>query len=464
MNHKLRDYQIDAVERITDRHRIILGDEQGLGKTVTALTAIKRLVGDSGGVLVLGPKVALGTWKDEVRKWLNEDAMIYCGDDPPHVRKELWHRYQEEKPFLLVATYAMIEEIANQQAGWQAVICDEYHKAGLMNHKSQTYRKFKRLRYRFFIPVSGTPVRKGPQDLFAPLSLIDPYRFKSYWTFVNKHCIRIDDTFGYTIEARPKSPREFAEMLKPYLIRRTKKAVLKDLPPKTRQPLHLTMTPKQRRMYEDLAYHNMLHISDTRTIVCPNEAVKIIRLRQLLVSPQILGLKEKGAALEALPELIADSFDAKRPVAIFTPFKPGVECIERTIKEAKLTQKVYKIHGDMKIPARETANAFQQEEDHRKVIVYTTTSGMSWDAYSASNAFVIGAEWTALDNVQAEDRIHRLGQQECVNIYYFIHDGTIDEAVMLRLDERQMASNWVLRTEDMLRLVEQQRQQGTIRK
>jgi len=246
-------------------------------------------------------------------------------------------------------------------------------------------------------------------------------------------------------------------MLEPYLIRRTKKKVLKDLPPKIRQPLHLRMTLKQRTMYENLAHHNMLPITDTSVMVCPNEVSKIMALRQLLVSPQILGLSEKGAALEALPELIADSFDAGRSVAIFTPFKLGVECIARTIKEAKLTQKVFRIHGGLKTPAREVANAFQQEPGHQKAIVYTTTSGMSWDAYSASNAFVIGAEWTALDNMQAEDRLHRMGQTNPVNIYYLIHEGTIDEAVMQRLDERQMASNWVLKPEDMLRFIEDMR-------
>lgn len=457
MELKLRGYQQRAVDTIINRHKIILGDEQGLGKTATALISTKKLVQGVGGVLVLGPKVALGTWKDEAHKWLNEDAVIYCGDDPPTAREQLWHGYQKEKPFLLVATYAMIEEIIKRQAGWQAIICDEYHKAGLMNHKSQTYKKFRKLHSRYLILTSGTPIRKGPQDLYAPLSLIDPYKFKSYWAFINTHCIRIDDTFGYTIEGRPKDPRGFAAMLKPYLIRRTKRAVLSDLPPKIRQPLHLSMTPKQRRMYDDLAYHGMLPVSDTQTIVCPNEAVKIMRLRQLLVSPQVLGLKEKGAALEALPELVADSFDAGKAVAIFTPFKLGVECVARTIKEAGLTQKIYKIHGDMKNSAREVANAFQAEKSHKKAIVYTTTSGMSWDAYSASNAFVVGAEWTALDNAQAEDRLHRLGQQNSVNIYYLVHSDTIDEAVMLRLDERQMASNWVLRTEDVLRLMEQQR-------
>lgn len=457
---ELKDYQRVAVERIVQRQRIIVGDERGLGKTATVLTAIKRLLGDIGGqALVFVPSVGLGVWQDEAMKWINEHAIIYSGEDPLHIRKIIWEEFKDTKPFLLVATYPMAKEIYERQVGWQALICDEYHRVGLMNHKSATHKMIRKFRTRIMIPITGTPVRKGPQDLFAPLNLIDSFAFGSYWQFIGKHCIRINDTFGYTIEDKPKNPREFNAMLKPMFIYRTKKAVLKELPPKTRAPIKLRMTPKQEQMYNQLWDTLVMKVDDNKTIVAPNQAVKILYARQLLVTPQIFGSKEVGAAIPALIQNIEDEFDVKRSVAVCTPFKAGIPFIKEAI-EKKLTKKVYVIHGDIKTPARDVARAFQNNKDHDKVILYTVTSGMAFDAYEASTGFFVGYEWSAIDNLQAEDRMHRIGQLDPVNIYYFLHTGTVDEHVMSKLDDKTMAANWVLHTQEVLRRKEDSRAQN----
>lgn len=455
---RLRDYQQEAVDRLTERHRMILGDEQGLGKTAVALVSLLKQIRVGAQILILCPDVALGTWRRELKKWFGEDAptLIYSGRSKPHERRILWNEFVENKPVLLIATYAMIDEISQLQTMWQGIVCDEYHKAGLMNHKTQTFKKFKRLHSRYLVMVTGTPIRKGPQDLYAPLHLINPTKFSNYWRFVNTYCIVTKEYFGYTIEKRPKNPQQFVEMLKPYLIRRTKKKVLKELPPIERQPLYMQMTPKQAEYYEELAEHGVLE-TPSGLVLCANEAVKIIRLRQLLVTPKIFGFDEPGIGLKTLKEVVGDSFEGGRSVAICTPFKSGADIIAHEISQG-IADSVYTIHGDVKQDPRTIADAFQEDPRVRKAIVYTVSSGMSWDAYTASDCYFLGAEWSAIDNRQAEARLHRMGQEKSVNVYYMINEDTIDDAIVDRLDENIMASNWVLELDYVLDILKRRKE------
>jgi len=448
----LRDYQQEAVDHLVKQHRVILGDEQGLGKTLVSLTAAIKLCGDKPRILVLAPRVAVGTWVHELKKWFGMEALVYSGSSKPHEREQLWEKYQEEKPPLLVATYGMMHELQQRRRDWQCIIADEYHKVGLMNHKTPTFKRFCRFSSRYLFLLTGTPVKKGPQNLYGPLHLVSPHRFSTYWGFVNKYCMVIKDVFGHSIGPRPKDPIQFKEMLAPHLIRRTKKKVLKELPPLQRQAIYLDMNDDQRRYYNQLVDHGMIWTKDGTKIACPNEATKLMRLRQLLVSPRLLGLPELGGTIPDLLSLIEDQFDSNEPVVICTPFREAVDLITLSLKSK--TSKVYRIYGQMKAPASEVARAFQNEPTPQKALVFTISSGMSFDAYAASNVYFVGAEWSSSDNKQAESRIHRLGQEATsVNAYYLLYPGTVDDAIIKRLDENTMAQNWVLETDYMLSLI-----------
>jgi SNF2 family DNA or RNA helicase len=319
------------------------------------------------------------------------------------------------------------------------------------------FKAFARFRSRFLVLLTGTPVKKGPQNLFAPLHLVSPYAFPSYWKFINKYCIVTQDMFGRTIEPRPKDPKLFKEVIKPFLLRRRKKEVLHELPPLQRVPIYLTMTPKQQQYYEELADTGILN-TPNGIIACPNEAVKLLRLRQILVTPKIFGYSEPGAALNSLKEIITDSFDNDDPIAICTPFKIALDCIEEIIKP--LTPHLYRIQGGMKLPARTVADMFQKSKDRRKALIFTITSGMSFDAYAANRVVFVGAEWVSIDNAQAESRVHRMGQDKSVDANYMLYPDTIDDAILERLNENTMAANWTLEVDRMLALLEKQRKRN----
>lgn len=445
---KLRTYQKEDVDFIVNRRqgRVYLASDPGTGKTAEALTAMMELTQGLGKVLIVGTKVSLGTWSYEAERWFGLSSFIYAGT--PKKRKNIWNEFNLSNSRLLIINYKMCKEVNSYNTNWSMIIADEIHKGGLLNHKTDTWEYFKEMQSRYLILITGTPVRQGPQDLWAPLHLLDAKRFPAYWPFVNKHCIVNKEMFGKTIEGRPKDVKAFNEMVFTYMIRRLKKDVLPELPDKLRQAIPMIMDEKQQKLYDDLLENMYLELPDKEILVTPNVATNIIRLRQLLVTPQIFGYDMPGIGIETLLELVEEEFDAGRAVGICTPFRGAVPFIVEAMRS--LTSQIFEIHGQIKKTAKEVSLEFQAVKTHKKIIVYTVKSGMSWDAYTASTCFFLGAEWGAYDNLQAEDRLHRMGQTNNVHIKYLLCKNTVDDLVMARLDDKQMAENWILRPEEVL--------------
>lgn len=451
MDFELRDYQKKDVEFIVKQHKIIDGSEPGTGKTLVALTAAKDLSASS--ILIICPKISFGVWEQEALKWYNWESTIYTGT--PTQRTRIWKNFIVENRTIMITNYAKLAEVLNLRPNWHTIIADEVHQGGLLNHKTVAFKTFKKFKSASLMLLTGTPIRRGPQDLWTLLHLCAPRQFTSYWSFLNQYCIVLTDMYGQHIEGRPKNVPEYNAMLTPYFIRHTKKAVLKDLPDKTRQAIPLELEKEQKRMYVELVNTMMTEAANGNYIVTPNLMTQTLRLRQLLIAPQMLGAKESGIVIEALCDMLIDEFESGRAVTICTPFRQAIPYIiiaisKRTEKEYGVPVPVYQIHGQIREPAATIAQKFQDYASNKKVLIYTIKSGTSFTAHSASTCFFLGYEWSAIENLQAEDRIHRIGQINKVMVYYLLVKGTVDEIVMHKLDEKQMAANWILEPAKML--------------
>lgn len=442
---KLRDYQLEDVKFMCQNGRVYNTNEPGLGKTIETLTAAKQL--RSRHTLIIGPKVSLGVWQSEALLWHDEESMVYAGT--PKKRKQIWEAFIYSPCRILISTFKMMEEISMLQKEWDTIIIDEIHLAGLLNHASLTFRQCRMLQSTNLFLLTGTPIRRGPQDLWTALYLLDKKAFPSFWAFVHTYCIVEQGLFGKEIGNKPKDPVRFKQMLKPYLIRRRKQDVIAELPDKIRSAVPLEMSNTQRKIYEQLVKDMMADLPNGDMIVAPNMATVIMRLRQLLVSPSILGGGELGVAIEALVELIEIEFEAHRAVVVFTPFRSIIETLDKYLT-IRLNATCFQIHGKITELANTVASRFQAHTNHRKILIGTISTGVSYTAHSASTAFFLGCEWGADRNKQAEDRIHRIGQKETVFIKYLVFKDTVDDLVMQKLNQKQGAEDWILRTEDVI--------------
>ena len=452
---QLRPYQREGIEIMKQRRHNLNFDDMGLGKTVstlwTALYKSKGYIAEQQNktekyphmILVVCPTKALYVWKNEIDNWFGYTSIIYTGT--PKQREKLREGMFGESLFV-ITTYGMLKEL--QGYSWLGIIADEIHEAGLLNHKTKTYDNFSKFYNKIIwsFLLTGTPIRQGVIDLYAPLHLVDGKVFQNYWQYVNKYCIVIDTPFGKEIQRNPKDIANFRITLNHYMIRRLKSEVLKDLPGKQRNVIPLSMTKKQAKAHQDIL-EEFIYNDDDTLVVTQNAMSAMLRARQILVTPRLLGIDEDGAALEYVAAEGKNLLENNRPFVVFTPFRQAIPIIADVIKEMGLATKIYTISGGLK-PSEfaQQWEGFQNNPSMNKVLICVIKSGASFHATTASDCFFLGYEWDFNLNSQSEDRLCRLGQKNFVNCNYLLHENTVDENVKERLNSKADASNWIVGT------------------
>ena len=457
----LRDYQRAGVAFLCAHPRCGLVDEPGLGKTIQVLAALAKT--KKLPAVIFAPRSALGVWRDEIRQWLGEECyehtLLYRGT--PVQRAKLQKSFKDT--WFVITTYRLVAELVELLptfSNWQTVVCDEYHLAGLLNHKTATCKQMKKLvtgAHTNFYALSGTPFTKGPQDFYATLNIFaqGTGRFKSYWAFVTEHCLVTVNVFGYNeICSRPMHPERFREMLAAYFIRRRKSEVLEQLPDKVRQMIPIEMSKRQAQLH-DILTTEMIAEWDNICVTAFSPMLLLLRSRQLLVSPKCLSTEDKdyGAGIETLTEMLENDFLDGNSALIFTPFKAGVAAITEHIKAHLPNTAVFEIHGDMKNLPSDTAKAFQEVKRANKVIVSTIKAGTAWTATDASIVYFLGYEWSNNDNVQAEDRCHRIGQSKNVQCRYFRYEDSVDMVVLNKLLSKELGNAAILDPQRFLEIL-----------
>lgn len=440
---ELRKYQREGIDFLVRQGRAILADEQGVGKTVQALVAARVLVPKGQGrILIVSPKSAAGVWIDEIAKWLGEEGLTYQGTSRAY-------DVLDNAP-IVITNYSLLKEVFERHPHWSLIIFDEAHKLRGWRplSKRSTYKFLNRgsSKYKFFL--TGTPIFSNAGDLWPLLHQIRPDVFKSYWAFVEQWCHIDNNGFGNVIIGTKNSRSLHAGLKKHgFMIRRLKKDVMPELPPKTRMEWSLEMTPMQAKDYTRLAKDMMLDFDD-HTLTVPNKIALVLRLRQLLVSPRILGLDYDGAAIDALREELSEANSAS---IVFTPF-PTAGLPVMMDAFAKLGRPIEVVHKDLNPEQlRMTINRFQHNVDKREPILLSSLLlGTSWTATRATQAYFIGYDWSPSNNFQAEDRLHRHGQKYATTIKYAMHHGTIDEHVMDILNNKVSIQKAILDPERFL--------------
>jgi SNF2 family DNA or RNA helicase len=300
-------------------------------------------------------------------------------------------------------------------------------------------------RYMFFL--TGTPVYASAGDLWPLLNLIDRPKFGSYWKFVREWAFVEYNGFGHTVSG-VKNPSALNALLRRdgYMLRRLKVDVLPELPPKTRMPVHIDMTPGQKAAYRQMAKDLVIEVEregGPGLLTIPSVLALFTRLRQLLVSPKILGLNLESAVLTALREELDDTDDA---ALVFTPYVAAFKYIAEALPHR---QKFYVHGGQTPEELSQNVNGFQAYQGP-KVLISSVLMGTSWTATSATLAYFLGYDWSPANNIQAEDRLHRVGQQNATTVKYFVHRGTIDEHIMDILDGKTRIARLILDLQKML--------------
>ena len=446
---ELRPHQVSGIDFLLQHNnRAILADAAGLGKTKIVLDVLFKQ--QNYPVLVVCTKLGLSVWQNELLKWYKMPSMVVTGT--PKQRSNILQKFITSDYNFIITNYAHMAEVLQKLTPmfFQTLVLDEYHLPGLLNKKTKIYKLTKSIAkiIPHSIMLTGTPMRKTVADWYAPLSIIAPDDFTSYWRFVNQYCVQLEGFYGRTLERMPQNKDIFLAMLDKYRRRCTDKS---HLPPKTRQPIPVEMTKKQKKLYEQLRTDMYLN-EDGNFWITPNKLTNVLRCRQLMVSPKILGFNDNGGALNMLKDLVDEELSEGNSLVIFTPFRKALDLIEDCLESIK-DLVIFQIHGGMTHEQHtEVQTRFQGMKTKRKVVICTIKSGVSMTLTEASVAVFLGYEYSIGDNTQAENRLFRETQKNKVRIYYLLYRGNaVDERGIEILNDKHSALSIDVSREDYYR-------------
>ncbi len=465
LNDILYGYQREDSDLMVSAPLMMNGSEMGTGKTEIAI----KTVMDSGAekVLIVAPGGMVLEWRDRLIKYGEEDISLpyehgyrlakehfkskYLIVNYEMLRVPPVRRGRKKKNARNPNNYINVLEIPR----WEAIIFDEAHR--LKNREAQQTRGALQLldtdRPRIHM-LSGTMFLNYPNELWSLLNMLHPNDYDSYEDFVEEYCITIPSFWGPRIVgARKKNLPQLRERLDKIMIRREKEDVLKDLPPKTYREIPLSMNPKQLKLYKELEVQLWTLLETGERITAPNVLALTMKLRQMSLEPRLLGAEIPSPKTSALKEIIEDVVDSGKKIVVFSWFASYLNMISKELKGCKW-EMISGQSGD-EVERRKARLRFQNGDSNVMLGSISTMIGI--DLTSADICIFTDRFWVPNTNVQAEDRLHRVGQKGNVLVIDLVMENSIDKDMRTVLKRKSEAFNETIAIQRTIELMKEQR-------
>jgi SWI/SNF-related matrix-associated actin-dependent regulator of chromatin subfamily A-like protein 1 len=432
---KLYPFQRVGVAFIeSNKGRVLLADEMGLGKTIQALAWL-QLHPDLRPAIIVVPASLKLNWAKETSIWMsNPNIEILSGTRPWKIAGDI-----------VIINYDILRDwiYPLQKIKAQVLITDECHL--YKSNSAQRTKAVKRIAkgINHVIALSGTPIVNRPIEVFNALKIIDPNLFPDYWYFVKHFCNAKHNGFGWDFSGASHTDELHNLLTSTVMIRRLKKDVLPELPSKAFSfvPIQLH-NPKE---YEAAERDFIGYITETKGKVVADRMSNAEVLSQIEVLKQ-LAVKEK---LPEAIEWIENFLESGEKLVVFANHRFVIDTLMEKFshidKTRKLIDRVVKIDGSVSLTERQKAvSTFQTNPDCRLFIGNIKAAGVGITLTASSNVAFLELPWTPGDLTQAEDRCHRIGQKDSVNIHYLLAVDTIEEKIAKLLDNKRKVLDAVL--------------------
>ena len=445
----LRPYQTSGYQWLNYLNDVgwggILADDMGLGKTVQALSMLHHYKESTGSLkaIVVCPTTLIYNWKNEVEKFTPSLGWhIHHGSMRSRNAEDL------QKNNIVITTYGTLRSDIQMllKINFDYVILDE--SQAIKNPSSKVTRAACLLNAKNRLCMSGTPLQNNTFDIFAQMNFLNPGLLGNMEFFRNEFATPIDK-FG-----EQEQKEHLRKLLYPFILRRTKEQVAKDLPEKTETILFCEMEKEQRKIYD--AYRNsyrdkILGTIDEQGIDKSQLTILqgLMKLRQICDSPAILNEEEKypnhSIKLDELAREIAENIGDHKAL-IFSQFLGMLALIKGKLKEQEVSFEYF--DGSTSAPDREKAiQNFQNNDECRVFLISLKAGGVGLNLTAADYVYIVDPWWNPAVEQQAIDRTHRIGQTKNIFAYRMICIDTIEDKI-LQLQERKRKLASELITDD----------------
>jgi superfamily II DNA or RNA helicase len=441
----LRPYQTQGLAFLQHlaAHEVggILADDMGLGKTLQTIAHIlreKTAARLTTPALIVAPTSLLGNWRREIARFAPAlRVLTLAGGD----RRNLWKRLARHDVVLI--TYGTLLRDQETAAGMEfhLLILDEAQ--AIKSARSQCRRAAMDVRARHRLCLTGTPIENHLGELWSLMDFLNPGLLGSEGAFRERYAHPVER------EGNPERLAELRTRVAPYLLRRTKEEVAKDLPPKTEILHTVELRGAQRDLYESLrvAVH-----ADVRQAISDRgfstSAIAILdalmRLRQCCCDPQLLGERSQGvpesAKWEYFSKLLDEQLTAGRRILVFSQFtrmlaRMAQDFQQRGIPYVELTGATAN--------RQKPIDSFERG-DVAVFLISLKAGGAGINLTSADTVIHYDPWWNPAAQAQATDRAHRIGQRKPVFVHRLIVAGSVEEEMMRLQRRKQLLANGVL--------------------
>ncbi|MGQ0615010.1 MAG: DEAD/DEAH box helicase [Planctomycetaceae bacterium] len=429
------EYQLRTVRRVLRdfRGRVLLADEVGLGKTVEACLCLKEyfLRGLARRALILVPPGLVGQWRDELEGKFELLARVVDGDEAS-ANPGVW---REGEIILTSLGLARLEKHARhlREVPFDLVVVDEAHR--LKNRHTRSWQLVDRIRSRFLLLLSATPVENSLVEIYNVLSLLKPGLFSTEAEFRRAFV-------GHGGDRRPRDPERLRSLLREAMIRNTRALAEAKLPPRFAATLRAEPGPEEAALYSDVA--TAVKESMRAGRLPAHGAGEILRaagacpaaagpaLRRTL--GEALALRAEAIRSPAKDEVLKDLLARRREekILLFAGHRATLAHVHQVVHRAGRSPALF--HGGLSARAKQEAvEAFAGAAD---VLVASDSGGEGFNLHLARTVVNYDLPWNPMKIEQRIGRVHRIGQARDVFVFNLVASGTLEEEILRVLDEK----------------------------
>lgn len=434
---QLRPYQIAGADRLAGELKLngMLADEMGLGKSAQALAALWAKRKTAFPALIVCPGSLKYVWASEITKWLPDISVRVLNGRCN--RQKYTYRNEYE---ITVINYDILADWGNnagwaqilKETGFQTAIFDECHK--MKNPKAKRTMAILDMGKGIAnkIALSGTPIESRPIEFFTTLQLVAPKLFPNYWTYGTRYCGGVQNGFGVKFNGASNTQELNDILTENCMIRRRKADVLTELPPKQRQviPVQIDM-----RQYGDMEKSLVSFLQKSKGVMTAQDQANVLAQIERCKQAAVLG------KLKQAQEFIENYLETGKKLVVFATHTFTLDALE-----GAFLGHCVRIDGSTAMSKREAiVNKFQTDKNTTLFLGNIKAAGVGLTLTTASDTLTLELGWTPGEHEQAEDRVHRIGQQaDSVMAYYMIAKDTIEQKIMELLDEKRKILSQVL--------------------
>lgn len=410
------------------KNRFLLADDMGLGKTVQGLWSAKCFW-KKWPIVVVCPAFLKWNWEVEVDRHLGMTRYTLEG------RKT----HPIPKCRVIIVNYEILgdwlDEIAKVNP--RGVLVDEYQyiknrETKRSKHTVTLCRNYGRRR---LILMSGTPIEKKPAEIWVALNLLRPDLYPTFRPFGVRYCKPERTPWGMKYNGADRTDELNRILKKTCMIRRRKVDVLKDLPPKRRMVIPVKLSAPDLKLYKAEEQKLVRWLIATRGIPGLDRQNK--RRTMMIRLKVLIGMLKAPVTKEWIQDFL-DSTDRK--LITCCVHRKLIADLHQTFRDVTV-----QVHGGIKKKERRKAvETFMKRKKYRHFIGQIRAAGVGLNLQAASSVLFAELNWNPAEHTQFEDRAHRIGQTNPVDVYYLIAEGTIEERLCAIIQDKQKIVDAVL--------------------